>query len=188
MDAYLICELVDKNQALEVDDFAQTIKENQQLMKLGKGVRFICIKDINEIKKEIGQYRYKVSGFESDDIGGMPMREFYRTLAKVFIQINEKFEMKYLHTSSALNMRFEFFGFDDMKKMTQSGRLLSGKSIDPKAYQDKKETLEGIAINFFPEKGGATNNETLKKYIKTLKDERELLFKYRYFISNFSFI
>jgi hypothetical protein len=41
---------------------------------------------------------------------------------------------------------------------------LSGKSIDPKAYQDKKETLEGIAINFFPEKGGATNNETLKKY------------------------
>jgi hypothetical protein len=30
-------------------------------------------------------------------------------------------------------MRFEFFGFDDMKKMTQSGRLLSGKSIDPKA-------------------------------------------------------
>jgi hypothetical protein len=24
-------------------------------------------------------------------------------------------------------MRFEFFGFDDMKKMTQSGRLLSGK-------------------------------------------------------------
>jgi hypothetical protein len=36
MDAYLICELVDKNQALEVDDFAQTIKENQQLMKLGK--------------------------------------------------------------------------------------------------------------------------------------------------------
>jgi 5'-3' exonuclease len=42
-------------------------------------VRFICIKDINEIKKEIGQYRYKVSGFESDDIGGMPMREFYRT-------------------------------------------------------------------------------------------------------------
>jgi hypothetical protein len=50
MDAYLICELVDKNQALEVDDFAQTIKENQQLMKLGKGVRFTCIKDINEIK------------------------------------------------------------------------------------------------------------------------------------------
>jgi hypothetical protein len=44
---------------IEVDDFAQTIKENQQLMKLGKGVRFICIKDINEIKKEIGQYRYK---------------------------------------------------------------------------------------------------------------------------------
>jgi hypothetical protein len=38
--------------------------------------------------------------------------------------------------------------------------------------------LEGIAINFFPEKGGATNNETLKKYIKTLKDERKLLFKY----------
>jgi hypothetical protein len=32
---------------------------------------------------------------ESDDIGGMPMREFYRTLAKVFIQINEKFEMKF---------------------------------------------------------------------------------------------
>jgi hypothetical protein len=51
MDAYLICELVDKNQALEVDDFAQTIKENQQLMKLGKGVRFICIKDINEINQ-----------------------------------------------------------------------------------------------------------------------------------------
>ena len=165
-------------------------------MKLGKGVRFICIKDINEInqsddmleqyknniinavQKEIGRCHYKVSGFESDDIGGMSMREFYGTLAKVFIQINEKFEMKYLHTSSALNMRFEFFGFDDMKKMTQSGRLLSGKSIDPKAYQDKKETLEGIAINFFPEKGGATNNETLKKYIKTLKDERELLFKY----------
>jgi hypothetical protein len=44
--------LVDKNQALEVDDFAQTIKENQQLMKLGKGVRFICIKDINEINLE----------------------------------------------------------------------------------------------------------------------------------------
>jgi hypothetical protein len=78
-------------------------------MKLGKGVRFICIKDINEInqsddmleqyknniinavQKEIGRCHYKVSGFESDDIGGMPMREFYRTLAKVFIQINEKF-------------------------------------------------------------------------------------------------
>jgi hypothetical protein len=35
---------------------------------------------INEIKKEIGQYRYKVSGFESDDIGGMPMREFYSAI------------------------------------------------------------------------------------------------------------
>jgi hypothetical protein len=37
-------------------------------------------------------------------------------------------------------VKIEFFGFNDMKKMTQSGRLLSGKSIDPKAYQDKKES------------------------------------------------
>lgn len=175
MGAYLRCKLVDPSQALAADDFVQTIKENQELIKLGRGVYFTCIKDINEVeqsdkseqhkkniitmlKRDIGKINYKVSGFESDDIGGMSMRKFYKLLATVFVKVNEKFEMKYLHTSCALDMTFFYFSFDDMKAMTQSGKLLSGKSIDSKSYQDKKATLENIAINFFPEKESCGGN------------------------------
>lgn len=170
MGAYLRCKLVDKNQALAADDFVQTIKENQLLMKLDKGVYVTCIKDINEVmqdeekskqhkkniiamlERNIGTIDYKVSGFESGDIGGMPMHQFYKHLASVFIQLNNKFEINYLHTSCALDMTFRFFSFKAMKAMTQSGRLLSGSSIDPDAYQKKKSILEGTAIDFFQEK------------------------------------
>ncbi|WP_369177975.1 hypothetical protein [Candidatus Thiodubiliella endoseptemdiera] len=169
MGAYLRCKLVDPSQALAADDFVQTIKENQELMKLGRGVYFTCIKDINEVeqsdkseqhkkniiamlKDDIGRVNYKVSGFESEDIDGMSMHKFYHLLAGIFIQINKKFKMKYLHTSCALDMTFRFFCFDDMKAMTQSGKLLSGKSIDLKGYKEKEEILKSIAIPFF--KGG----------------------------------
>ncbi len=160
MGAYLRCKLTDKTQALAADDFIQTIKQNQVLMKLGKGVYMTCIKDINEVmqdddksqqhkkniiamlERDIGTINYKVSGFESVDIGGMPMHQFYQHLASVFVQLNKKFNMTYLHTSCALDMTFRFFTFTDMKAITQNGRLLSGRLIDPDAYQNKKSILE----------------------------------------------
>lgn len=174
MGAYLRCKLADKNQALAADDFIQTIKQNQALMKLGKGVYVTCIKDINEVmqdddksqqhkqniiamlERNIGTVNYKVSGFESGDIGGMPMRKFYNHLASVFVQLNKKFNMNYLHTSCALDMTFRFFTFTDMKAITQSGKLLSGRFIDPDAYQNKKSilALEHVASNVFQEKEG----------------------------------
>lgn len=177
MGAYLRCKLVDKNQALAADDFIQTIKQNQVLMKLGKGVYIMCIKDINEVmqdddkseqhkkniiamlERDIGTINYKVSGFESGDIGGMPMHQFYKHLASVFIQLNKKFNMKYLHTSCALDMTSRFFSFKDMKAMTQNGRLLSGRLIDPDAYQNKKSILaleqKHVASNVLQEKESA---------------------------------
>lgn len=172
MGAYLIAKLADKNQALAADDFIQTIKQNQVLMTLDKGVSITCIKDINEVmqdddkseqhkkniiamlERDIGTINYKVSGFESGDIGGMPMRKFYNHLASVFVQLNKKFNMTYLHTSCALDMTFRFFTFTDMKAMTQNGRLLSGRLIDSDAYQNKKSILAHTAINFFQEKDG----------------------------------
>jgi len=168
MGAYLRGKLVNPSQALAADDFVQTIKENQELIKFERGVYFTCIKDINEIKQDpkilgsheknviamlendIGKVNYKVSGFDSDDIGGMSMNDFYGLLAKIFIQINEKFEMKYLCTSCALDMTFRFFGFDEMKEMTQNGKLLSGESTDPEGYRYKKSILENMALQALP--------------------------------------
>lgn len=170
MGAYLMAKLVDKNQALAADDFVQTMKQNQMLMKLGKGVYITCMKDITKVeqdedksqqhkssiiamlKRSIGTIDYKVSGFEEQDIGGMPMSEFYHHLASVFIQLNKRFAMQYLHTSCALDMNFRFFSFADMKAITQSGRLLSGRFIDPDGYQNKKSILESVAINVIQEK------------------------------------
>jgi hypothetical protein len=143
-------------------------------MKLGKGVYIMCIKDINEVMQDddksqqhkkniiamlesnIGTINYKVSGFESADIGGMPMHKFYKLLASVFIQLNKKFNMNYLHTSCALDTTFRFFSFKDMKAMTQSGRLLSGRFIDSDAYQKKKSilALEHVASNVLQEGEG----------------------------------
>jgi hypothetical protein len=62
MDAYLICELVDKNQALEVDDFAQTIKENQQFMKIFHFKFFIYL------NKHLSQGSIKLSHWHTSNI------------------------------------------------------------------------------------------------------------------------
>lgn len=172
MGAYLMARLVDKNQALAADDYIQTIKQNQVLIKLGRGVHITCIKDINEVEqgddkseqhkkniiamleKDIGTINYKVSGFEADDIGGMPMDKFYKQLASVFIKLNEKFDMKYLHSSCALSMDERFFTLDDMRAMTQNGELLSGKSTDIGGYQNKKTMLENSTNNVIQQQGG----------------------------------
>lgn len=172
MGAYLRCKLVDKNQALAVNDFIQTIKQNQVLMACGEyglGVWFTCSKDIDAVKQrndidkshkraiitmlemEIGRSDYKVSGIYQGDLNGMTEPDFFKLLASVYTQINAKFKIKYLCTSCALDMTFRFFSFDDMKLMTQNGRLLSGQSAYPDSYQEKMLTLQcKESLVFFP--------------------------------------
>jgi hypothetical protein len=93
-----INELVDKNQALEVDDFAQTIKENQQLMKLGKGVRFICIKAFNRSKSIINFpfLEYLTVSKISQSIRCLPAKEFK------LLQLTSKRKMFQTHLAKFL--------------------------------------------------------------------------------------
>ncbi len=170
MGAYLRCKLVNPTQAAEADKFLMSLPENQQLLNIKYGVLIISQKDIDYVdnnykdyvvykpdtpeeqlkhklsimamlNEQIARCDYKVSGICFDDTG-MTDLYFFNLLTSIFVKFNNKFKTKYLASSCAFSLDFDYFSLQNMKDITQNGILLSGKSVNPSKYNKLKKMLQ----------------------------------------------
>lgn len=154
MGAYLYFKLEDREQAKEAMDFlCEEHEGGMQLNKLGEGIHLVEPEDIEYARKEnphmvesyvtrLGTGDIKTSGGVSReaDEAGYNEEDILEMQTKVFEALNEKFKMKYYARSCAFDVDGNYFSIEQMKKITQDGKLLSGK--DTEQYLELIKVLE----------------------------------------------
>jgi len=85
---------------------------------------------IDMMKKGIGKGNIKTSGGTSEKFeeAGYDENDLLEMWTMIFEQLNERFGMKYYANSCAFNEDENYFSLEQMKRITQNAKLLSGKT------------------------------------------------------------
>jgi len=154
MGAYLYFKLEKKEIAIEVNQFLEKLEENKSLGD--EGIYFLSTEDVvwakannpasvDYYKGKVGTGEIKVSGVECRT--NICETDILETQTKVFEILNQKFSMSYYAHSCALSVEEYYFSLEQMKRITNNGKLLSGKT----AKDERARELYEIYFNLFSE-------------------------------------
>lgn len=148
MGAYLYFKLKESSFASRANELLEKNKENQQLDD--EGIYFTSKEDvlwaesnnpaaIDFYKGRIGSGDIKTSGVgcRSD----MNEEDILEKQTLVFEELNKQFEMKYYANSCALTPEEYYFSIEQMKRITQNGALLGGKTSKKENTVEKYNML-----------------------------------------------
>ena len=146
MGAYLNFEINKKNLANEAEDFLESSKENNSLGD--ERILLTTIKDViwakannpaneNYFKKRIGKGDIKVSGIDCRT--NIDTTEILEIQTKVFESLNKQFVMNYDTNSEAFSEKEYYFSLEQMRRITDNGKLLSGKTAKCKQTRELYE-------------------------------------------------
>lgn len=136
MGAYLYFK-TNKERATEVAEFLEFNKTNNELGDEGIFINTQAGVDwakennpamVDYQKNKIGKGEIKTSGVESRGDNGFTPEEILEKQTLVFEELNKRYEMKYFANSCALTLEEHYFTMEQMKRFTQNGKLLSGKT------------------------------------------------------------
>lgn len=156
MGANLFYKLTNKELATEVMDYICNVSEiAKQLKEIDEGVSFTEPADIDwaienkredlvpMFQKNIGKGDIKTSGGLSEKAynKGLKEKDVLELFTKMFEELNERYEIKYFVGSCSFTVQQHYFTIEQMKRITQDGKLLSGASRDPEKFNELYEIL-----------------------------------------------
>lgn len=157
MGAYLFFKVADSNQADEFNKFMSKTNVGKRLINAEAFLSVIDSEDIEFAKKEQnksfleyymkhkGHGEFKASGVSEEEIKlseCKDLSDFFDLITEFFVVSQTKFELKFGAYSCAFNPDEYYFTIEQMKRITQNGRGLSGESINPEKYNLLKKLLE----------------------------------------------
>lgn len=137
MGAYLYFKLEESSSATRANEFLEKNKTNK---KLGdEAIYFICKEDVlwaennnpasvDYYKGKIGSGDIKVSGIDCRN--DMNIEEVLEMQTVVFEELNKAFGLSYYAYSCALSEEEHYFSLSQMKRFTNNGKFLSGKTSE----------------------------------------------------------
>jgi len=148
MGAYLYFK-TNKERAMEVAEYLEFNKTNKEL---GDEGIFINTQEavvwaeennpgsVDYLTQQIGKGDIKVSGVECRGKNGLAPEEILEKQTLVLEDLNKRYEMKYFANSCALTLEEHYFTMEQMKRFTQNGKLLSGKTSTSDRARELYET------------------------------------------------
>lgn len=156
MGAHLFYKLVNKKEAKEVMDYICDVSETaKKLKEIKEGVSFGEPADIDWaienkredmipfLQKSIGTGDIKTSGGLSDEAyeKGLKEEDVLELYTQMFEELNERYEIKYYADSCSFTVEGYYFTIEQMKRITQDGKLLSGSSSSSERVVEKYNEL-----------------------------------------------
>lgn len=146
MGAYLYFKLDNKEEAVSANNFLETLEQNIQLKK--EGIYFSEPSYVQYVKeqggdeafalKQVGKGDVKTSGIECRS--NMEIEMVLAMQTEVFEELNKRFSIKYYAGSCAFTIENNYYSTEQMKRITNNGTLLSGKTLEK--YQELIVLLE----------------------------------------------
>jgi hypothetical protein len=143
MGAYLYYKTDDD--ANEVQNYL--LEENQLNMKLiddldEQGIFITCSKNDNFNKYSTGNIKTSIGTLsEKFEKAGYDNSDLLEMWTSIFEQLNEKFSMKYYANSCSFSLKEYYFSLEQMKRITNNGALLSGKTSKSERTQERYREL-----------------------------------------------
>ncbi|WP_294963377.1 hypothetical protein [Sulfurimonas sp.] len=126
---------------------------NQLNMKLideldEQGIFITCSKDDSFNKYATGDIKTSYGSVSAKfEEAGYAESDLLEMWTMIFEQLNERFEMKYFANSCAFSEKEHYFSLEQMKRITNNGKLLSGKT----SKSDRARELYGKYLKLFSE-------------------------------------
>ncbi|MEA2100114.1 MAG: hypothetical protein U9P72_08290 [Campylobacterota bacterium] len=148
MGAYLYYKTTQKSQSDRVNDFLEANELNKILDT--ESIWLIDYKHLEWVKEnnsdlleweseKLGKGDIKTSGIDSRS--KLSEEDVLEMQTKVFEALNENFEMKYFADSCAFTKEENYFSIEQMKRITNNGEFLSGKSAKSDRARSKYKLL-----------------------------------------------
>ncbi len=98
---------------------------------------------LSSIEQQYGTGSIKTSGGISlqSEKEGYTYKDLAKIWVSVFEELNKRFEMRYYARSCSLNPDGEYFDIEQLKKITDNGKLLSGKTSKDKHTKEQYKRL-----------------------------------------------
>jgi hypothetical protein len=137
MGAYLYFK-TNPDSAEKANAFLAEQPEFKKLEKIYRNIWFTSTEDVEWARKnrpesvdyyyhELGKGAWKASGIDENEGEpvGLSYEDIFEHITMLFERLNNVVEMKYLVNSCALNPNEYYFSLDQMRRITDHGRLLS---------------------------------------------------------------